>query len=42
MAGAYQAKYPEARYDRRCDLDLDGDIDIFDVVKAAANYSKSW
>lgn len=42
MAGAYSAKYPDARYDRQCDMDLDGDIDLFDIVKAAANFGESW
>ena len=29
-------------HDRLCDVDLDGDIDIFDIVLAAGNYRESW
>ena len=25
-----------------CDIDGDGDVDIFDVVVAAGNYGESW
>jgi parallel beta-helix repeat protein len=42
MASVYRVVYPSPQYDRRCDLDLDGDIDLFDVVKAAGHYGTTW
>jgi parallel beta-helix repeat protein len=42
MAGVYGVKYPNPRYDRQCDMDLNGDINLFDLVKAAVNYGQSW
>ena len=44
MALLYGVDLPDARaqYSRLCDLNLDGDIDLFDVVKAAVNYGQSW
>ncbi len=42
IASIYGVKCPDPRYDRLCDLDLDGDIDIFDLVIAAHSYGASW
>ncbi|HUV98146.1 MAG TPA: hypothetical protein VMW14_01430 [Candidatus Paceibacterota bacterium] len=42
MAGGYGTKPPNPKYDPNCDIDGDGDIDIFDLVIAAVNYGDSW
>jgi hypothetical protein len=42
MANVYGVSQPDPNYDPACDLDDDGDVDIFDVVIAANNYGDSW
>ncbi|HUV98288.1 MAG TPA: hypothetical protein VMW14_02160 [Candidatus Paceibacterota bacterium] len=42
MGIAYEEEYPDPRYGRRFDMDLDGDVDFFDLVTAAGNYGDSW
>jgi hypothetical protein len=42
LAGIYGANYPDWRYNRLWDMNLDGHIDILDVAIAAGNYGKSW
>lgn len=37
-AGVYGVKLPGPRYDPNCDID--GDVDIFDLVIAAGNHGK--
>jgi hypothetical protein len=41
-ARIYGIGEPDPRYDPQCDLDHDGDIDIFDLVAMAVNYGKVW
>jgi hypothetical protein len=42
MALIYGTTAGNPEYDPYCDVDSDGDIDIFDLVIAAGNYRKSW
>lgn len=42
MATIYGAVDPEPAYDPNCDIDGDGDIDIFDIVAAATHYGEIW
>jgi parallel beta-helix repeat protein len=42
MAGVYDVKQPDQRYNAYCDIDGDGDIDIIDIVIAAGHYGQSW
>jgi hypothetical protein len=42
MANVYGVSQPNPNYDPACDIDDDGDVDIFDAVIAANNYGDSW
>jgi hypothetical protein len=42
MGRIYGVTTPDPQYDRLCDIDSDGDIDIFDIQLAAGNYGESW
>ena len=42
MVGGYGTKPPNLKYDSNCDIDGDGDIDIFDIVIAAGSYGEDW
>ena len=42
MAGAYDSQKGQPRYVPNCDIDGDGDIDIYDIVIAAGNYEENW
>lgn len=38
----YHISQPDPLYDPNCDIDNDGDIDIFDIVISTENYGKNW
>jgi len=42
MAGVYGSEKGDPRYDPNCDIDCDGDVDIFDIVIACGHYGESW
>ena len=39
---AYGTAEGEPEFNTACDIDNDGDVDIFDIVIAAGNYGLNW
>ncbi len=42
MASGHESVEGEPAYDPNCDIDTDGNIDIFDIVATAGHYRESW
>ena len=42
ISGIYGTNEEQQQYESNCDIDSDGDADIFDVVIVAGNYGQSW